>query len=274
VAHDILIQELRTGDQSFLNAMGDGVVKEPAPENYLIRRLLDLDGINYDRFAPLLHKLAGQVVIHYRGLLKDESALHNVLLFKSRFLAAQMADQMDQHYQEPHAEFEARCYGGYEVPKATDFESDGTPVLPLRGHVEPLSAVPKKVFGSLKKCMYPFQRFDSNPERVLAIVLENDPEVLRWVRPVRDLLRITVSNGTYKPDFVVETTAGKWVLEVKAENELKDADVQEKAAAGRRWCEAASQFDGQGRPWTYLLLPDKAIHEGLSYKGLEQIRAL
>lgn len=272
VSHDILIQQLRDGDQTYLNNMGDGVVRETVPGNYVLRKLVELDQINYDRDKELLNKLAGQVAGHYRKLLGDnEEALHNVLLYQARYLASNVAKQLDAHFVEPEAEFEVTALSGYVIPESADYESDSGEILPLRSTITPLSAVPKKVFGGFKKCMYPCQKFDSNPERLLAIVLENDAQVQHWVRPIKRLLRIHVSDGDYRPDFVVETKDGKWVVEVKAREELKAADVLEKQSAALRWCEAATTHDGQHKPWAYLLVAAEDISEALSFDGVKRL---
>jgi type III restriction enzyme len=38
------------------------------------------------------------------------------------------------------------------------------------------------LFGGFQKCLYPLQKFDSDPERRFAVILENDAEVLELFR--------------------------------------------------------------------------------------------
>ena len=42
------------------------------------------------------------------------------------------------------------------------------------------------VFGGFGKCLYPIQKFESDPERRFAVILENDADVLKWFKPATD----------------------------------------------------------------------------------------
>lgn len=41
------------------------------------------------------------------------------------------------------------------------------------------------LFGGFDKCLYRIQKFDSDSERRFAIVLENDANVVKWVKPAK-----------------------------------------------------------------------------------------
>lgn len=51
----------------------------------------------------------------------------------------------------------------------------------------------------------------------------------------------------YNPDFLVETKDCKYMVEVKAANQVNNEDVQEKARAGVKWCECASKVDADDK---------------------------
>jgi hypothetical protein len=62
----------------------------------------------------------------------------------------------------------------------------------------------------------------------------------------------------YKVDFVAETDSDRYLIEIKARNELSSSAVTEKARAAIQWCELANE-NQLGKPWNYRLLPDDAV---------------
>lgn len=123
--------------------------------------------------------------------------------------------------------------------------------------VAPLSDTRKHVFGGFKKCCYPLQKFCTDPERRLAVTINGDASVEKWLKPGRNQFRIDYRSGeAYEPDFVVETKTRMLICEVQARNEMEDAVVKAKAAAVTKWCKTATQYAGGAKPWTYLLIPD------------------
>jgi len=49
------------------------------------------------------------------------------------------------------------------------------------------------VFSGFDKCLYPIQKFDSDPERRFAVILENDDDVLKWFKPAKGDFQIHFS---------------------------------------------------------------------------------
>lgn len=126
-------------------------------------------------------------------------------------------------------------------------------------------------FGGSSKCLYPVQKFDSDAERQFANVLESDPDVLKWYRPVTGQLHIYFrQDRPYEPDFVVETRDGKVLAETKARGEVDADDVQQKKAAALVWCEhATAHEEGHGgKPWRYLLVPHDDVRANYTLDGL------
>jgi hypothetical protein len=92
----------------------------------------------------------------------------------------------------------------------------------LNVHVPPPvgAGIGHYVYGHFKRCLYPITKFQSNPERLLAGILENDWE--KWFRPARGQFQMEYRVGPdpqeYQPNFVADRVA---MLNVKAENELE-----------------------------------------------------
>lgn len=129
------------------------------------------------------------------------------------------------------------------------------------------SNIKKYLFTGYKKSYYPANAFDSDTERQFSIILEEDPDVIRWIKPPLNQLGLFWKAGQqYNPDFLVETTTGKYMVEVKALNEVNNEEVVSKAREGIRWCSFATTADPDHKTWEYRLISDDNIHPGNTCK--------
>jgi type III restriction enzyme len=146
------------------------------------------------------------------------------------------------------------------------------PIYPCRRPVADRSKIAQMVFGGFEKCLYPVQKFQSDPERVLAVVLDREAD--KWFRPNRGQFHIFYKWGSdqceYQPDFVAETGDAIYMLEPKMRRELDSEEVLAKKQAAIRWCQHATDHNKKngGKPWSYLLIPHDAIAENMTLKGL------
>lgn len=140
-------------------------------------------------------------------------------------------------------------------------------------------------YAGWQRSLYEVARFDSAPERSLAVLLDESPtEVELWVRLQQSDLAVnwTGTGQTYHPDFLVaEPTMERhgrlsrpcWVVEVKADNRLDDDEVARKHEAAVRWA-ARVNADGAAEPdeWHVLLAGEGDIaHARGSWKRLRQL---
>ena len=273
VAQDILIQHLHENQQYHLRD-GSGIIPEKRPEDYLVRGLIDFDDVDYDQNAPLLYKLSGQVVARLRTYLTKEDDVVNVLQYHQRALVELIHAQMQQHFVEAVGGYEVHVTKGFRVLRANNYTAGADEnvrnfrVAVPEGQRDRIGAM---LFGGFGKCLYPIQKFDSDPERRFAVVLENDQDVLKWFKPAKGDFQIHYSHDeSYEPDFVVETKAAKFLCEPKQAGEMDDAVVLAKAAAAATWCEHATAHARQnaGKPWHYLLIPHNVIVENKTLAGL------
>ena len=61
-----------------------------------------------------------------------------------------------------------------------------------RANINPTSNIPKYLFESFKKSAHERYRFDSKVEKDFATLLEEDPSVLKWLRPAKTQFNIYV----------------------------------------------------------------------------------
>jgi type III restriction enzyme len=270
----IIIEDLRTQARIYLARTLDDP-REVRPDDYIVRYLIERNEIDYDAHAALLYKLAGQVVERVRSYLADESEIENVLLHHGRQLSDFVFAQMMLHYRETpmnEDDYEVTVTRGFMLLQAQTMNvPHGQRVMDFKQAVVPLSATRKHVFGGFKKCCYLLQKFDADPERRLALMIDGNANVEKWLKPGRNQFRIDYRSGeVYEPDFVVETSAKMLILEVKARNELEDPAVKAKAAAATKWCRTATAHaqGGIGKPWTYALIPDDQVIGSATVEGL------
>jgi len=273
VSEELWAKHLRT-DQVDVIAMGRAVDAESRLEDYVVSGLVDFDDVAYDSHADLLYDLAGQVVKHLQGYLPDEHEVRKVLGSYQRDIARFVHVQMQEHYWEKATGYEVRVSKGFSDLKASAYTtSAASPVLDYRVPPEDKSNMAKYLFGGFTHCLYPVQKFQSDSERKLSVILER--EASKWFKPTKGQFQIFYKAGAdqveYQPDFVAETEGTIYMLEPKARGEMDDPIVLTKRDAALKWCKQASDHAAtydNGKPWTYLLIPHDAIAENMTLKGL------
>ncbi len=271
VDRDLLIQHLRTHEQESLSSDRNSQ-PEQRLEDYLVRGLIDFDDISYDEHADLLYDLAGQMVKHLFSYLSEDEA-RNVLIYHQKQLVLFIHAQMQVHQWEKATGYDVVVSKGFTELKLSAFTAAATgSILDFRQTVQDKTRIAQMLFGGFKRCLYLIQKFQSDPERKLAVIL--DRETLKWFRPARGQFQIYYKSGAdqleYQPDFVAETAECIYMLEPKARNEMNDAEVQAKKDAAVRWCSYATNHavSNGGKAWKYLLIPHDAIAENMTIAGL------
>lgn len=271
VERDLLIQHLRTHEQETLS-FGGRMQPEQRLEDYVVRGLVDFDDISYDEHSDLLYDLAGQVVKHLRSYLSEDDT-RNVLIYHQKPLAAFVHAQMQEHQWEKAGGYDVVVSKGFTDLKPSAYTArDGEPVQDFRQTVGDRSRISQMLFGGFQRGLYSIQKFDSDTERRLAIILDRDSQ--KWFRPASGQFQISyklgISQHDYQPDFVAETADCIYMLEPKAKNELTSPEVLAKKDAALLWCTRATThaLSNGGKPWKYVLIPHDVILENMTIPGL------
>lgn len=272
VSKELLIRELRTHKSIFLTSENE-YLKEPHLENYIIRGLIDNDFIDYDNHTPLLRKLAGQLVQHFQSYLPNDAVVENVLIHYQHQLTAFIVTQLKSHQWETQRDYEVRVTRGFTTLLPIHYTlPQGSSPIDFRCIPAIKSDIKTLVFGGFTKCCYPLQKFDSvEGELRFAQILEDDTQVLKWMKPARGFFKIEYDKGlSYEPDFVVETKDAKYLCEPKKASEIQNPVVLKKRNAAVQWCCHATNYaiTHGGKPWHYVLIPHDVIKANSSFEGL------
>ncbi len=268
-SEELWIHYLQTGRTEVVG-LGKGSIDEPRIEDYIVSGLVDFDDVAYDSHADLLYDFATQTVKHFRLYLSEEDT-GKVLRLHQREIARFIHVQMQQHYWESAVDYEVVITKGFTELKQTAY-AQSEPTTDFHTSPDDKSNMAKYLFGGFRRCLYPVEKFHSEAERVLAIVVDREAE--KWFKPARGQFQIFYKSGAYhleyQPDFVAETKDSIYMLESKAKNQMEDAIVLAKKDAAVKWCEQASAHSATygGKPWKYALIPHDAIAENMTLAGL------
>ena len=235
--------------------------------NTLACMLLDCDAlseISVDEDADYILNIVQQ----YLALIDGSEADKNKIVRRYAKLI------IDDIVKQIHENMDRQTYYTHVVQKdlivfrkaVRNVRADGGEVN-FRKTIANKSEIKKYVFTGYKKSYYNINAFDSDTERLVSVILEDDKDVIRWIKPPLNQLGLFWQAGQqYNPDFLVETPTTKYMIEVKAKNEVNNPDVVGKAKEGIKWCKYASIVDFDKKPWEYKLITDEVISAGNTLK--------
>ena len=234
---------LRTGQIDRIG-VGSGTIEEQRLEDYVVGGLIDFDDVAYDEHADLLYDLAEQVTRHFLSYLSEEDARKVLRLYQKEIASFAHAQMQDHFWQDTQVEYEVVVTRGFTSlrPSAYTTVAD-EPALDFRISPSDKSNMARYLFGGFSRCLYPTQKFQSDSERKLAVIL--DREASKWFKPARGQFQLYYRAGNedqeYQPDFVAETQSQILMMEPKASNQMKDPEVLAKRDVAVEWCRHATK---------------------------------
>ena len=270
---DLWVQYLQSGRSTVVHA-GPGGIDGDTLQQIVVRSIIDFFmDVAYEDSSKVINELADQVVKHFLSYLSEDET-RRVLRFHERTIGEFVHAQMQPHYwiKADHG-YDVVVKQGFVPLKECNYTVGfGESVRNFKLPVPHLNQIGRYAFGHFERCLYRVQKFQSDPERRLAEILDRDTK--RWFRPVQGQFNIQYRVGAqtpnYVPDFVAETQTTTWMIEVKASNQLSAPDVLAKKAAGEEWCRRASAHAKTcgGKPWRYALIAHDAIATNMSLEAL------
>jgi len=268
VAEEILIQYLNRKENAQETLIGKYGISADKPESLILNELINFSEIDYDSQSELLQKLVGQAISRFSSYLNEEEFI-NVVKYHKREIANLIFSQMRPHFY---------CNTkSYEEPIVKPFtQIEGHNLIKIQADsihhytdtIAPTNSIPQKVFSGFKKACHTLYKFDAKGEKDFATILENDKDVIKWLRPASRQFQIYWDHNarTYEPDFVVETAKTVYLTEIKADNQMITPEVLEKAKAAVQYCKHATDHNLQngGKEWKYLLIPHSEVLPNMS----------
>ena len=232
-------------------------------DNLIVNELINIPEVNYDTTAKLLFKLARQVIEKLSTYLNEEE-VKNVVQYKKKDITAFIKPQLMEHFRKEVVRYEAPDVRGLTpIVKWSTTKYAEDEIYDYKATIEPTSRIKSLIFTGFKKACHGEYTFDSKTEKDFAIILEDDSNVIKWLRPAPSQFNITWDNNkrNYEPDFVVETANTIYLVETKKESDISTEEVQQKAKAALEYCHNATEFTtkNNGKPWKYLLLPHNSV---------------
>lgn len=242
------------------------------PMKTIVEELLKKPEIDYDECCDLLYSLI-KSLLDCLATKFNADEIKNIVMFNKKDIANKIFAQMKKHFVCSTPDIiEQVCGVSYHIYDPSYLKKAGEEPVSLFEPIED-SQVPKVLFTDFKKALHPMYKFDSAPEKRFAIVCENDPEVLKWLRPAPKQFNLYYEgNRRYEPDFVVETKDTMYLVEIKGEDRINDEDNLQKKARAIRYCQAANIYcEAYGlKYWKYLYILSKQVQASSSFNMLVQ----
>lgn len=270
--HEIIRMSIGAGEKMVDTIQVRYERKFDKPINQIISALIDYDDIDYDKHSELLYHLAQQALDTIGAHLERKDDLAKVVFEFKKAIASRIYAQMKDHF--------VMVSTGYVKPKVLPYvgmveqhlkENDGFGRVDYRNIIKP-AYVRKYIYSGYLKSFYSEYKFDSTTELDFSFVLENDVDVIRWLRPAEKQLNIYWSNGSkrYEPDFIVETEDCIYMVETKAAKDASSEEVLLKKQAAEVYCRHATEYttENGGKPWKYVLMTHDTVDRSASFKFL------
>lgn len=237
------------------------------PKELLFEKILSSPSIEYEKCADILNdKIDCYIKLLEDKYKKDE--IVNIIFNYSKYIAKEFIIQLnsnmkiiDDSYEESivteHSKILLGNYTKYkfdDILKYTDVVEKGD--------------VPNKIFTGFKKTYHNIYKFDSSTEKDFSIILENSSSVIKWLRPAPNQFNIYWTNtNKYEPDFIVETEKFTYMIEIKAENQVDNNEVQAKKTASEKYCKIVNEYGKTHylKTWKYLIIPDSDVRTNYSF---------
>ena len=168
---ELIVQHLRTNEQERIGFVRAGI-NEKRLEDYLVFALIEESDVDYFTQADLLYDLSSQMVRHFLERGKTDEGIRDIFIINQKLLARFIYEQMQAHRFEEATEYETVVSQGFVELKPSAYTArEASQVYKVQTPPPSKSEIKRYVYGHFKRCLYPVTKFESNPERLLAVIL-------------------------------------------------------------------------------------------------------
>lgn len=158
---------------------------------FTLNELINVPEVDYNTCAKLLFKLAHQVLDKFKTYL-NEDEIKNVVQYHKRDIANFIKPQLMENFKKEVTKFEAPDVRAFsQILEHNSYKFLQDEIYDFRETIEPANKIKSLMFTGFKKACHKSYKFDSKTEKDFAIILEDDSQVEKWLRPASNQFRIT-----------------------------------------------------------------------------------
>lgn len=264
VENNIIVQNLENLDEREI-MRGDSINFDAInPTKEILKELKNKSEIDYEKCSDLLFKLIKQFTEHYTKIY-TEDGMKNIVMMNKRSIGNEIHKQMflEEHFYYSRGLIDEKIVDISRTNKLISYEYKYKKDL----YEDFEERIINNLFVNIKKGVHTSAKFHSLPELKFARLLEYDIEVVRWLRPHKMEFNLFYNrNKRYEPDFVVETKDIIYLVEIKGEDKLNDADVIAKKERAIQYCKISSVWAKTNgyKQWKYMFIPGGQVTETIS----------
>ncbi len=270
---NIIKKSLTDNKEAIIEVDGGFILSSIKPEKRLVDAIRQISEIDYEKATTTIQSVVKQFLTFYRNKY-SESEVNNICTMYIQDITEQLKSQLLQNLAVVHKGI-VEVVSGIETKIVSNVLNIESNIKDIYEAPETGTSIKSLVYsGANKSVVSPF-KFDSNPERIFALVCEHSPEVIQWLRPNQKQFNITYDrNKLYIPDFVVETATDYYLVEVKGLNMLDNPQVKAKQERAIQYCKLASEYNiaNEYKPFTYLFIPEDQFDTTTSFGSLIRFR--
>lgn len=246
--------------------------------DYFVTLMMDIPELDYDKYSEWMYNMANDLFEELKKTLwektDDEYKLH-VHIFKD-YITWEIKKQLlsKDCYSITIKEWEVRVNKWLAPLKWNTYSFLPWHSYDFRDTNFEKPMIKSYVFTWFSKTSEEYVKFDSDAERKLAVILENDDKVIKWIRPKSFTIDYYYNNtrSSYQPDFIAETEDAIYILEPKNASKVDDWEVQAKKQFTLEWINAVNN-NTDWKEWKYAMIADNNIKETYTFDFITSLQA-
>ena len=266
---NIIKKSLTDNREAIIEEDGGFILSSVKPEKRLVDAIRQISEIDYEKATSTVQSIVRQFLTFYRNKY-SESEVNNICTMYIQDITEQLKSQLLQNLAVVHKGI-VEVVSGIETKIVSNVLNIESNIKDIYEAPETGTSIKSLVYSGAKKAVVSPFKFDSNPERIFALVCEHSPEVIQWLRPNQKQFNITYDrNKLYIPDFVVETATDYYLVEVKGLNMLDNPLVKAKQERAIQYCKLASEYNlaHKHKPFTYLFIPEDQFDSSTTFRSI------
>ena len=248
--------------------------------DYFVHLMMEISELDYDSYSHWMYEMATdmtEILVETLWTKTDDEYKLHVHLYKD-YITNEIKKQLLKPwvYTITIAPGEVRVALGMTRLRGATYSYIPSWSFDFRETSFDKQKIKSYIFGWFTKTADDFVKFDSDAERRLSVILEQDEKVIKRVKPKEWTITIDYyfenKRYEYRPDFIVETENNVYILEPKASNEVADPKVLAKKQYTEEWIQAVNTH-ANSKKRSYCLIADSNIKETYAFDYVVSLKS-